>query len=69
MAAGAALTPDGLVGRPLARREDERVLRGRACYVDDIHLDGMAHAVRYLVRGGERPKVGDPSRWMKAMAR
>jgi carbon-monoxide dehydrogenase large subunit len=32
------------VGRGLARREDERVLRGAAQYVDDIELDGMAHA-------------------------
>jgi aerobic carbon-monoxide dehydrogenase large subunit len=32
------------VGRALARREDERVLRGAAEYVDDIELDGMAHA-------------------------
>jgi carbon-monoxide dehydrogenase large subunit len=43
VAAGAALSPEPLVGRPLARREDERVLRGRARYVDDIDLDGMAH--------------------------
>jgi carbon-monoxide dehydrogenase large subunit len=43
VAAGAALSPGPLVGRPLARREDERVLRGRARYVDDIELDGMAH--------------------------
>jgi hypothetical protein len=34
-----------------------------------LTLDGLAHAVRYLVRGGERPRVGDPSRWVKAMAR
>jgi uncharacterized protein with von Willebrand factor type A (vWA) domain len=34
-----------------------------------LTLDGLAHAVRYLVRGGERPRVGDPSRWLKAMAR
>src|SRR4051812_3713693 len=32
-----------------------------------LTLDGLAHTVRYLVRGGERPRVGDPSRWMKAM--
>jgi uncharacterized protein len=32
-----------------------------------LTLDGLGHAVRYLVRGGERPRVGDPSRWMKAM--
>ena len=43
MAAGAALTAGRFVGRPLARREDERVLRGRARYVDDIELPGLAH--------------------------
>ena len=31
-----------------------------------LSLDGLAHAVRYLVRGGERPRVGDPSKWVKA---
>jgi len=30
-----------------------------------LTLDGLAHAVRYLVRGGERPRVGDPSKWLK----
>ena len=30
-----------------------------------LTLDGLAAAVRYLVRGGERPKVGDPSKWLK----
>jgi uncharacterized protein len=32
-----------------------------------LTLDGLAHAVRYLVRGGEKPRVGDPSKWVKAM--
>ena len=32
-----------------------------------LTLDGLAHGVRHLVRGGERPRVGDPARWMKAM--
>ena len=31
-----------------------------------LTLDGLAAGVRYLVRGGERPRVGDPSRWVKA---
>jgi hypothetical protein len=31
--------------------------------------DGLTHAARYLVRGAPQPQVGDPSRWMKAMAR
>ena len=30
-----------------------------------LSLDGLAHAVRYLVRGGEKPRVGEPSRWLK----
>jgi aerobic carbon-monoxide dehydrogenase large subunit len=36
------LTP--LVGAPVARREDERILRGRAAYLDDLELPRMAHA-------------------------
>src|SRR5215470_13931361 len=42
--AAVTLTQGRYVGRALARREDERVLRGRARYVDDIELDGMAHS-------------------------
>jgi hypothetical protein len=34
-----------------------------------LTLDGLAQAVRFLVRGGERPRVGDPSKWVKAMTR
>ena len=34
-----------------------------------LSLDGLAQAVRFLVRGGERPRVGDPSKWVKAMGR
>jgi uncharacterized protein with von Willebrand factor type A (vWA) domain len=30
-------------------------------------LDGLAQAVRYLVRGGEKPRIGDPSKWVKQM--
>jgi hypothetical protein len=33
-----------------------------------LTLDGLGHAVRYLVRGGEKPRVGDPSKWVKAMS-
>ena len=33
-----------------------------------LTLDGLAAAVRYLVRGGERPRVGDPSKWIKSFA-
>jgi len=32
-----------------------------------LTLDGLAHAVRYLVRGGVKPTVGDPSKWIKAV--
>jgi uncharacterized protein with von Willebrand factor type A (vWA) domain len=32
-----------------------------------LTLDGLAQGVRYLVRGGERPRVGDPSKWLKAI--
>jgi uncharacterized protein len=28
-----------------------------------LTLDGLAASVRYLVRGGERPRVGDPAKW------
>jgi hypothetical protein len=31
-----------------------------------LTLDGLAAAVRYLVRGGERPRIGDPTRWVTA---
>ncbi len=34
--------PDGVIGRPIKRLEDPRLLRGRACFVDDFHLPGMA---------------------------
>jgi carbon-monoxide dehydrogenase large subunit len=43
VAAGDALKPGRYVGAPLPRREDARVLRGEARYVDDIELPGMAH--------------------------
>jgi carbon-monoxide dehydrogenase large subunit len=32
-----------LVGRPVRRREDERFLRGRTRYVDDIDAEGLLH--------------------------
>ncbi|MDE3073866.1 MAG: xanthine dehydrogenase family protein molybdopterin-binding subunit [Chloroflexota bacterium] len=34
----------GYVGRPIPRREDDRLTTGRGRFVDDIHLRGMAHA-------------------------
>jgi aerobic carbon-monoxide dehydrogenase large subunit len=33
-----------LVGQPLARREDPRMIRGEAGYLDDINRSGMAYA-------------------------
>jgi uncharacterized protein with von Willebrand factor type A (vWA) domain len=30
-----------------------------------LTLDGLAAAVRYLVRGGERPRLGEPPSWLK----
>lgn len=33
-----------LVGRPIERVEDLRLLRGRGNYVDDVHREGMLHA-------------------------
>jgi len=32
-----------------------------------LTLDGLAASVRYLVRGGERPRVGDPGKWLRAI--
>jgi aerobic carbon-monoxide dehydrogenase large subunit len=43
VAAGVALRPGRYVGTPMRRREDARVLRGEARYLDDIELAGMAH--------------------------
>ncbi len=31
-----------------------------------LTLDGLAQAVRFLTRGGHKPVVGDPSKWVKA---
>jgi 2-C-methyl-D-erythritol 4-phosphate cytidylyltransferase/2-C-methyl-D-erythritol 2,4-cyclodiphosphate synthase len=39
MVVGAA----GSIGRPVRRREDERILSGHAEFLDDIRLDGMLH--------------------------
>jgi len=38
-------TGQGYVGQYTERLEDERLLTGRAHFVDDIHLEGMLHAV------------------------
>ena len=57
MAAGAELTRGPYVGRALPRREDDRVLRGHARYVDDIELPGMAH-VAFVRSPHARARVG-----------
>jgi aerobic carbon-monoxide dehydrogenase large subunit len=41
--AEAELTPGRFVGRPLPRREDERVLEGCSQFLDDLHPPGLAH--------------------------
>ena len=33
----------GLVGRPVPRREDARILSGRSQYLDDLDPPGVAH--------------------------
>ena len=43
MGAEAGLTTGRFVGRPVRRREDERILRGRTRYLDDIEPPGAAH--------------------------
>lgn len=35
----------GLIGNYTPRVEDARLLRGTACFVDDLHIPGMLHAV------------------------
>ena len=39
------MTNAGPIGRPVPRKEDARLLRGRARFVDDLHLDRMLHGV------------------------
>ena len=34
---------DGLVGKPVKRFEDDRLLRGQGQYIADLALDGMVH--------------------------
>lgn len=52
-----------MIGRPVPRREDERILRGQARYVDDLRFDGMLHAAfvrspfpRARIRGIAKPE-------------
>ncbi|MCC6891008.1 MAG: xanthine dehydrogenase family protein molybdopterin-binding subunit [Hyphomicrobiales bacterium] len=35
---------NALVGAPIVRKEDSRLLKGRGRYIDDVVLDGMLHA-------------------------
>ena len=37
-------TTNRLVGTPVERVEDPRLLRGRGQFVDDLHQEGMLHA-------------------------
>ena len=37
---------DGYVGRSLKRKEDPRLITGRATYVDDLSLPGLLYAGR-----------------------
>ncbi|HET8607344.1 MAG TPA: xanthine dehydrogenase family protein molybdopterin-binding subunit [Gaiellaceae bacterium] len=41
----------------MPRREDERVLRGQAQYLDDVHLDGMLH-VAFVRSPFPRARIG-----------
>jgi aerobic carbon-monoxide dehydrogenase large subunit len=46
-----------LVGQPLLRREDERILRGRTRYLDDIDPPGAAH-VAFVRSPFARARIG-----------
>jgi aerobic carbon-monoxide dehydrogenase large subunit len=35
---------NGAIGASVLRKEDEPLLRGSACFIDDLHLPGSAHA-------------------------
>jgi aerobic carbon-monoxide dehydrogenase large subunit len=39
-----AAAPTKMVGRPLKRREDPRLITGAGSYLDDVKLPGLAHA-------------------------
>ena len=39
-----AVAGNGHVGRPLRRKEDPRLITGRASYVDDMNLTGQLWA-------------------------
>jgi carbon-monoxide dehydrogenase large subunit len=58
VAADVALRPGRYVGTAMPRREDARVLRGEARYVDDIELPGMAH-VAFVRSPHAHARVGE----------
>ena len=64
------MTNAGPIGRPVARKEDARLLRGRACFVDDLHLDRMLHGV-FVRSPHPHAEIGaiDPSAALAAGAR
>ncbi|MEC8204259.1 MAG: xanthine dehydrogenase family protein molybdopterin-binding subunit, partial [Pseudomonadota bacterium] len=35
--------PCGLIGKPIRRFEDSRLLRGEGQYIADLHIDGITH--------------------------
>mgnify|MGYP005689664687 FL=1 len=37
--------PDGLIGRPVSRKEDTRLLTGKGRFTDDFNLENQAYAV------------------------
>jgi carbon-monoxide dehydrogenase large subunit len=39
------LRPGSVLGNPVRRREDPRLVSGRGCYVDDVRAEGALHAV------------------------
>jgi carbon-monoxide dehydrogenase large subunit len=56
-----------MIGKPVERIEDLRLLRGRGSYVDDEHVDGMLHAAilrSSLAHGRIRRLVTDEARRM-----
>jgi carbon-monoxide dehydrogenase large subunit len=48
-----------LVGQRVKRREDPRLIQGRATYVDDIALVGMQHRVQAQRRRARRIRTID----------
>ena len=42
--AGASERPFRFIGKPLPRKEDERLITGKGRFTDDFNLDGQAYA-------------------------